>query len=73
MDTCSSEAPDFRRTQYEDGTHASRCIHCFRTIALNAESTEELDQLERRHICPEKALAQLRSLGIVSQSRTDNG
>ena len=73
MNPPALEDPQFRRTQDEDGTHASRCIHCFRTIALNAESPQELHRLERRHICPEKALAQLRAQGIFPVIRTDVG
>ncbi|HEV2214618.1 MAG TPA: hypothetical protein VGR64_04965 [Terracidiphilus sp.] len=73
MNAPDPEDPQFRRTRYEDGTHASRCMHCFRTIALNAESPDALDRLERRHICPEKALAQLRAQGIVPRIRTDVG
>ncbi|MGP8268774.1 MAG: hypothetical protein ACLQLH_01795 [Terracidiphilus sp.] len=49
----------YSRTQNENGTYNTRCLDCFITIASCIETTEELDQREARHICPEKALAQL--------------
>ena len=73
MNPPASEDSHFRSTKFEDGTHASRCIHCFSAIALKAESLDELDRLERRHICPEKALAQLRAKGIVPRIRSNIG
>jgi hypothetical protein len=55
----------FSRTQNDDGTSSTRCLYCFRIVAPHAESPAELDSLERRHICPEKALAQLRFQQLV--------
>jgi hypothetical protein len=49
----------YSRTQNENGSYNTRCLDCFMTIAFSIETEEELDQLETRHICPEKALAQL--------------
>ncbi len=49
----------YSRTQNENGTYNTRCLDCFMTIASCVETMEELDQRETRHICPEKALAQL--------------
>ncbi len=49
----------YSRTQNENGTYNTRCLDCFITIASCIETVEELDQREARHICPEKALAQL--------------
>jgi hypothetical protein len=49
----------YSRTQNENGTYNTRCLDCFITIASCVETTGELDQREARHICPEKALAQL--------------
>jgi hypothetical protein len=63
----------FSRTQNDDGTASTRCLYCFRIVASRAESHTEIDRFERCHICPEKALAQLRSQQLVtlknSQSR----
>ncbi len=49
----------YSRTQNENGTYNTRCLDCFMTIASCIESEQELDRLEARHICPEKALADL--------------
>ena len=49
----------FSRTQNDNGTYNTRCLHCFMTVASAVESAEELDRLEIRHVCPEKALADL--------------
>jgi hypothetical protein len=49
----------YSRTQNENGTYNTRCLHCFMTIASSVETEKELDRLEVRHICPEKALAEL--------------
>jgi hypothetical protein len=49
----------YSRTQNENGTYNTRCLDCFMTIASCVETPKELDLLEARHICPEKALLQL--------------
>lgn len=49
----------YARTQNENGTYNTRCLYCFLTVASAVETPEELDRLEARHLCPEKALAQL--------------
>ena len=49
----------FSHTQNDNGTYNTRCLHCFMTVASSVESPEELERLEARHICPEKALADL--------------
>ncbi len=49
----------YARTQNENGTYNTRCLYCFMTVAFAVEAPEELDRLESRHLCPEKALAQL--------------
>ncbi len=49
----------FSHTQNENGTFNTRCLHCFMTIASDVELPEDLERLEMRHICPEKALADL--------------
>ena len=52
----------FSHTQNENGTYNTRCLHCFMTIASDVESPQEVERLEMRHICPEKALADLLAL-----------
>ena len=49
----------FNRTQNENGTFNTRCLHCFMTVASAVGSTEELEEVETHHICPEKALSDL--------------
>lgn len=49
----------YNRTQNENGTYNTRCLYCFMTIASDVESNEELERLEARHVCPERALADL--------------
>jgi hypothetical protein len=49
----------YSRTQNENGTYNTRCLDCFMTIAFSVETVEELNRTEARHICPEKALADL--------------
>ncbi len=49
----------YSRTQNDNGTYNTRCLHCFMTVASAVESAEELNQLEKRHACPEKVLAEL--------------
>ena len=49
----------YSRVQNENGTYDTRCLYCFMTIASSVETDKELDGLETRHICPERALAEL--------------
>jgi hypothetical protein len=49
----------YSRTQNENGSFNSRCLHCFLTIASHVEAERELDEREAHHLCPEKVLAQL--------------
>ncbi len=49
----------YSRTQNENGSYNSRCLHCFMTIASCVGTEKELDLLEARHLCPEKVLARL--------------
>jgi hypothetical protein len=53
------EAAMYSRTQNENGSYNTRCLDCFMTIASSVECERDLDFLESRHICPEKALAAL--------------
>src|SRR5215469_14348169 len=57
------EGDMYSRTQNENGTYNTRCLFCFMTIASDVESSEELDKLETRHVCPERALAELLAQG----------
>lgn len=49
----------YSRTQNENGTFNTRCLYCLLTVASAIESEEELGRLESRHMCPERALAEL--------------
>jgi ABC-type Fe3+-citrate transport system substrate-binding protein len=49
----------YNRTQNENGTYNTRCLDCFMTIASCVETEEELEAKEKRHICPEKVLADM--------------
>ncbi len=49
----------YSRTQNENGSFNTRCLDCFMTIASCVDCERDLDFLESRHICPEKALAAL--------------
>lgn len=61
----------YSRTQNDNGTYNTRCLDCFMTIASSVETTDELETLEVRHICPEKLLAQLvaRERSIEAQAQ----
>lgn len=52
----------YSRNQNENGTYNTRCLFCFMTIASSVETDAELNRLEARHICPERALAELLEL-----------
>jgi len=47
----------YSRTQNENGTFNTRCLDCFMTVASDVESPQDLDAIEERHMCLEKALA----------------
>ncbi|MGD0892812.1 MAG: hypothetical protein ABR923_14890 [Terracidiphilus sp.] len=49
----------YNRTQNDNGSYNTRCLHCFMTVASCVETEQELADLETRHICPERALAEL--------------
>ncbi len=49
----------YSRTSNDNGSLNSRCLYCFVTISTETDSTTDLDGIEVRHICPEKALAYL--------------
>lgn len=52
----------YSRTQNENGTFNTRCLYCFLTVASAVPDEKELEALEQKHICPEKALVQLMNL-----------
>ena len=60
----------YSRTQNENGTYNTRCLFCFMTIASSVETDQEMVRLEARHICPERALAELQELEKTIDSRT---
>jgi len=49
----------YSRITNENGSVSSRCLYCFNTVASEVKTQNEIDRVEARHICPEKALAQL--------------
>jgi hypothetical protein len=49
----------YNRTQNENGSFNTRCLHCFRTIAFEVEKENDLAALEANHLCPEKVMAHL--------------
>ena len=59
----------YSRTQNENGTYNTRCLYCFMTIPSAVETDEDLNRLERRHICPERALAELLEQVKASESQ----
>jgi hypothetical protein len=60
----------YSRTQNENGSYNTRCLDCFMTVASCLETEKELKLVEIRHICPEKALAQLLTQGKASDARS---
>jgi hypothetical protein len=52
----------YSRTRNEGGSLSSRCLYCFVTVVSDVKTTRELEAIETRHICPEKALAQSMAL-----------
>jgi hypothetical protein len=63
----------YSRTQNENGTYNTRCLHCFMTIAFEVETDKELDEREARHVCPERALAELLALEKAAEARNSPG
>ncbi|MGA2216743.1 MAG: hypothetical protein ABSG51_01565 [Terracidiphilus sp.] len=63
--------PMYNHSQNENGSYNTRCLYCFMTVASAVETEEALKQLESRHICPERALADLldREKSIQSSPR----
>jgi hypothetical protein len=63
----------YSRTQNENGTYNTRCLYCFMTIASSVETEKEMEKLEARHICPERALAELLELEKAHVSHAQQG
>jgi hypothetical protein len=59
----------YSRTQNENGTYNTRCLHCFMTIAFAVETDADLDRMEARHICPERVLSELLKQAKASEPR----
>ena len=49
----------YQHIQNEDGTYNTRCLYCFLTVASAVESSQDLEKVEGRHMCPERALFEL--------------
>jgi hypothetical protein len=49
----------YSRTENLDGSFNSRCLHCLLTVASDVRTPAKLNQLERKHLCVEKALFEL--------------
>lgn len=49
----------YSRTQNENGSFNTLCLDCLMTVASCVESEQELERVERMHVCPEKALYDL--------------
>jgi hypothetical protein len=63
----------YNRSQNENGTYNTRCLYCFMTIASSVETEKEMEKLEARHICPERALAELLELEKAHVSHAQQG
>jgi hypothetical protein len=59
----------YSRTQNDNGTYNTRCLFCFMTVAWSVETEEELNRLETRHMCPERALDDLLAKRCNSRDR----
>ncbi len=59
----------YSRTQNDNGSFNTRCLDCFMTVASYVETEQELTRVEARHICPEKALAELLAQGKAVEAR----
>ncbi|MGA8087789.1 MAG: hypothetical protein WCA10_10805 [Terracidiphilus sp.] len=61
----------YSRTQNENGTYNTRCLDCMMTVASSIETEDDVERLESRHMCPERALAQLltKETAIAAQAQ----
>ena len=58
----------YDRTLLEDGTFVSRCLYCFMKINAQGVSEAEIAQFEAKHLCPERALIELRLINEAANS-----
>ena len=63
----------YSRTQNDNGSYNTRCLDCFMTIASSVEIEEELLECEAKHVCPEKALADLLALERLMETGSEVG
>lgn len=54
----------FHRTQFADGSWASFCIHCLRTVACGIRDPNLIAQAEANHTCDPATVARLRQKNI---------
>jgi len=59
----------YSRTQNENGSYNTRCLDCFMTVGFSVKTERELSEVEARHICPEKALAELFAMERTAEAR----
>jgi hypothetical protein len=64
----------YSRSRNENGSLNTRCLCFLITIASEIEIESELERIDARHICPEKALTQLLALKrtVLLQTPTNN-
>jgi hypothetical protein len=58
----------YSRTQNDNGTYNTRCLHCFMTVASAVESEVDLQGFEGHHICPEMVLVQMLGRNAFAES-----
>ena len=58
----------YSRTQNDNGTFNTRCLYCLLTVATSVETVGELERLELRHMCPERALAELVARKTIAEA-----
>ena len=63
----------YSRSQNDNGTFNTMCLDCLLTIATSVESDIELEFLEMRHVCPEKALSQLLAGKVATEEQVKGG
>ena len=63
----------YSRTQNDNGSYNTRCLDCFITITSSVETEQELLECEAKHVCPEKALADLLALERMIETVPEGG
>lgn len=53
----------YNRTQNENGTYNTLCLHCFMTVASALESNDDMERVEAKHMCLERMISELVTLG----------